>query len=104
MPSTLKNESRQAVVIVLDHPAFQTKAHGWQRTSAAFASQAEDGARSVAEVRRSYPGTLTLQPGEEAAGLPDAIEHCSQVPGLKKSRVLSIRREKPSTAQEEAES
>ena len=91
MASTLKNESRQAVVIMLDHPAFSTRASGWQRATAKFASSEENGARTVAEVRRTYPGSLTLQPGEEVSGLHDAIVRCSQVAGLVATKVLTVR-------------
>jgi len=93
MASTLKNESRQAVVLILDHPAFLTKAHGWRRTTEKFASQNAAGVQSVVEKRRSYPGSLTLQPGEQVTDLDDAIAECSQVPALVAARVLSIRTE-----------
>jgi len=93
MASTLKNDSRQAVVLILDHPAFHTKAHGWRRTTESFASQNANGVQSIVEKRRSYPGSLTLQPGEKVEGLDDAIAECSQVPGLIATRVLSIRTE-----------
>lgn len=91
MASTLKNESRQAVVVLLDHPAFLNRASGWHRSTAKFASTDENGTRLVEEVRRSYPGSLTLQPGEEVSGLHDAITGCSQVEGLIASKVLSVR-------------
>lgn len=90
MAATLKNKSRQPVVLVLDHPAFATKASGWNRTTAKFGATMEDGNRVVSEVRRAYPGTITLMPGESVPDLHPAIRSCSQVPGLVKAGVLEV--------------
>lgn len=90
MSATLKNKDRQPLVLMLDHPAFATKAYGWKRTTAKFGLALADGGRSVREVRRSYAGTLTLMPGESVSGLHEAIEHCSQVPLLRKRGLLEL--------------
>jgi hypothetical protein len=89
MPATLKNISKQPVTVILDHPAFLNTKSGWQRSTAKFANGAT-GDRDVVEVRRSYPGTLTLQPGESARELHPAIINCSQVMNLVASKVLSV--------------
>lgn len=90
MTATLKNNSKQAVVLVLDHPAFANKESGWQRSAAHFASTTEEGQRVVAEVRRSYAGSLTILPGESITGLHEAISSCAQVPQLVASKVLTV--------------
>lgn len=88
--TALKNKSKQSVVLVLDHPAFATRASGWQRATASFASAQEDGTRAVQDVRRTYAGSLTIAPGETVKGLHPAIANCSQVPGLVRSGVLVL--------------
>jgi hypothetical protein len=90
MSATLKNKSRQTVVLVLDHPTFATKAHGWQRTTAKFASVDASGNRTVTEVRRSYPGSLTLLGGQEISGLPAAVAFCAQMPELLANGTLAF--------------
>jgi hypothetical protein len=90
MSATLKNKDRQPLVVMLDHPAFATKAHGWRRTTAKFARHTDEGGRITTEVRRAYPGTLTLQPGESIEGLHEAIQHCSQIPALRAKRLVEI--------------
>ena len=90
MAATLKNKSRQPVVLVLDHPAFADPANGWKRTTAKFGVTQEDGSRVVSEVRRAYPGTITLMPGESVTDLHPAIQSCSQVPHLVKTGVLTV--------------
>jgi hypothetical protein len=88
--ATLKNNSKQAVVLVLDHPAFANKESGWSRGVGRFAASTEEGHRVVSEVRRSYAGSLTILPGESVEGLHEAIEHCSQVPALRAAKVLTL--------------
>lgn len=95
MTATLKNKSRQPVVVVLDHPAFANKASGWNRTTAKFGATMEDGSRVVSEVRRAYPGTITLMPGESVEGLHPAIRFCSQMPGLMKAGLEVIDEPEP---------
>lgn len=90
MTATLKNNSKQAVVLVLDHPAFATKESGWKRTAARFGTTTDEGARVVSEVRRSYAGSLTILPGEAIDGLHEAIASCAQVPALVASKVLTL--------------
>lgn len=90
MAATLKNKSRQPVVVVLDHPVFATKANGMVRTSAKFGSTEADGTKNVTELRRTYPGSITILPGESVPDLHSAIALCSQVPGLVKSGVLQV--------------
>lgn len=90
MSATLKNKDRQPLVLILDHPAFHSKAHGWTRTTAKFGLALADGGRSVKEVRRAYAGTITLQPGESISGLHEAIENCSQVPLLRATGKLEL--------------
>lgn len=93
MASTVRNESRHAVVILLDHPAF-----GRKRACATLASRGQDGSNVVAEVRRSYPESIMLQPGSEATDLDDAIAQCSQVPALVAAKVVSVRKQDNKTA------
>lgn len=90
MATTLKNKSRQPVVLVLDHAAFANKLSGWKRTTHQFAAQTEQGDRVVSEVRRSIPGSLTILPGESATGLHDAVVHCAQVPELVAKGILEV--------------
>lgn len=90
MAAIIKNESRQPVVLILDHPAFANKADGWVRSTAHFAAQSEDGRRSVKEVRRAYPGSLTLLPGESSAPMHEAVVRCAQFPGLLSKKVVSV--------------
>jgi len=93
---TIKNESRVRVDIILDHPAFHTKAAGFKRATVRVASRGYTGS-SVQDVRRTYHGTLTLMPGESAAGLHPAIENCMQVRTLlnARPRVLSLKPDAP---------
>jgi hypothetical protein len=103
MLATIKNESKQPVVLILDHQAFANKASGWKRTTAHFGSSNADGTRTVKEVRRSYPGTLTIQPGESVKDLHAAIVHCAQMPSLLARKVLSVTYAEPAApAQEKA--
>lgn len=90
MPATLKNISNGPVTLILDHAAFLNSKDGWRRSTAKFANMGEDGGRSTREVRRSYPGTLTIQPGAEVTDLHPAIAKCSQVPNLIAGKVLSL--------------
>lgn len=89
--ASVTNLSRHAVQLILDQPAFFTKQAGWQRTTATFANYTEDGSRQVAEVRRAYPATLTLLPGQTVDKLHPAITKCSQVPLLVANRVLAVK-------------
>lgn len=107
MSATLKNKSRHTVVIVLDHQAFANKESGWNRTTASFATQTAEGNRVVQEVRRAYPGSLTILPGEVVKDLHDAIVNCSQVPELISRGVLQVTHsddEKSATAPSTSES
>jgi hypothetical protein len=90
MSAILKNESKHPVVLVLDHAAFATKAAGWSRTTARFGFADDQGSRVVKEVRRAYPGSLTIFPGASTDPLHDAVVHCAQVPSLIAQRVLSV--------------
>ena len=90
MSATVKNVSKHPVVLVLDHPAFANKDSGWRRGVAKFANTSELGGRTVTEVRRSYPGVITLMPGESVGELHPAIQKCSQVPALVARKVLAI--------------
>lgn len=86
---TVRNDSKQPVELVLDHPAFLTPSNGWRRSTATFANSSSSGNRTVSEVRRSYPGVLRLLPGEAALTHP-AIVKCLQVADLIKRRVLTV--------------
>lgn len=90
MTTTVKNISKQPVVLVLDHPAFATKANGWNRTAMHFGSSTGDGRRVVTEVRRSHPGSITIMPGETVTDLHAAVANCSQVAGLVAQRILEV--------------
>lgn len=104
MAATLKNKSRQPVVLVLDHPVFANKASGMQRTATKFGSTEADGTRVVSEVRRTYPGTITILPGESVKDLHSAISLCSQVPSLVKSGHLQVtEQEEPRVTVKKAE-
>lgn len=89
--ATVTNLSRQMVQLILDHPAFFTKQAGWQRTTATFANYTEEGARQVEEVRRTYPATLSILPGQSVSDLHPAIVNCSQVPALIAARILQVK-------------
>jgi hypothetical protein len=88
--ATVRNISKQTVTIILDHAVFATKAAGWQRTSVQFGQYTEGGARVVADVRRSYPGSLTILPGQSVSDLHPAISKCSQVSELVGRKVLVV--------------
>lgn len=104
MPATLKNISNAPVTVILDHAAFLNTKDGWRRSTAKFANMSEEGARTTREVRRSYPGALTIRPGEEVADLHPAIAKCAQVPGLIKSKILSLTlQDDPTPAKSEPE-
>lgn len=102
MGTTIRNLSNHAVVIVLDHAAFQNSDSGWRRATAKFASQNEDGSRSVLEHRRSYPGTLRIEAGASISGLHPAITRCAQVATLIERKVLVASEDKPSANEENA--
>lgn len=91
MSVTVTNTSRQPVNVVLDHPAFFTKEAGWQRTTASFRSSDEDGNITTQEVRRAFPASLTLMPGESVSELHAAFAKCTQVPALIARKVLSVK-------------
>jgi hypothetical protein len=90
MPATLKNISNTPVTVILDHAAFLNTKSGWRRSTATFANMADDGSRAAREVRRSYPGSLTIQPGQEISDLHPAIARCAQVPNLVARKILSV--------------
>lgn len=90
LQATVRNLSRQTQTIILDHPAFLNRQSGWTRTTAKFGNATADGAYDIREVRRAYPGSLTLQAGESVSGLHPAIQKCMQVQSLVAQRVLAI--------------
>lgn len=90
MLATIKNVSKQPVTLILDHPAFLNRESGWTRSTAKFASTTDEGARVVNEVRRSYPGTVTILPGQSLEEVHPAIQNCVQVPALLARKVLTI--------------
>ena len=97
--ATITNISRQLVTVILDHAAFRNKESGFQRGIATFANYTEDGTRQVESVRRAYPPSLTLQPGESVSDLHPAVTKCSQVPALIAGRIVKVQfnEEKPQT-------
>lgn len=90
MLATLKNVSRQPVTIILDHAAFKNRDSGWSRGTVKLAKTDDQGSRVVSEVRRAYPGQITLMPGQSETDLHPAIQHCLQVPALIARRVLAL--------------
>ena len=87
MNVTLKNKTGRAKVIVLDHPAFRTKAYGFRRRQQATRKQAKDGSIVAGEITREEPGSIRLPAKGEVTGLHPAIRNCAQV------RTFLLRRE-----------
>jgi hypothetical protein len=85
MSATITNKSKQPVVLILDHPEFARK-----RTTASFGQTNEAGVRSVTEVRRSHPSTLTIFPGQSVEGVHSAVVNCAQVANLLASKGLHV--------------
>lgn len=87
--ATVKNLSKQLVTVILDHGAFANADSGWRRGTASFAN-GPTGGRVVSEVRRSFPGVLTIAAGETVKGLHPAVRNCLQVQNLVAQRILSV--------------
>lgn len=90
MSVTLKNVSKQPVTIILDHPAFASREHGWQRKAIALGTSGDDGGVQVRETRRTLTGTLRVAPGESVIDLHPAIAKCSQSAALIANRVITL--------------
>lgn len=96
--ATVTNISRQMVQIILDHPAFADRRHGWQRTTVDIGFADDNGQRRIETQRRAYPGTVTILPGQSLEGMHPAVKSCSQVPGLVANRVVTIKMVEEKTA------
>ena len=98
MNVTLKNNTAQAIPILLEHPAFRNRASGFRRTQQTVIDQARDGSISPRVVTREEPGSITLPPKGEVAGLHPAIKNCAQVRGLLRRGAVTIIAPKTKTA------
>lgn len=103
MTVSLRNNTGQAIPIMLDHPAFRDRKSGFRRRTQQVTDQARDGTRRPRLVQREEHGTITLPPRGVVGALHPAIRNCSQVRGLLTRGAVSIVEEKPVGASRSAQ-
>lgn len=87
---TLKNNTNQAKTLVLDHPAFRNKKHGFRVVSRPSVQVHPDGSKTTRSARQTLTGSIWLPAKGEVADLHPAIANCMQVKTMLASGELSI--------------